>query len=150
MLEQLEADIKTAMLAGDKTTAEALRNVKSVLQSEAINSGTKEQGLSDEQIQKVLARESKKRTEAAELYIKAGATDRAQAELAEKALIEKYLPEQMDEAAVAQIVKQKVAEVDNPTMAQMGQIIGAVRAETGAGADGALIARLVKEQLEQK
>src|SRR5579864_5824771 len=95
--DQIESDLKSALLAGNKTTVETLRTVKSALQNEAINSGVRDSGLSDEAAQKILASEAKKRTEAAEIYAKAGATDRAQAELAEKAIIEKFLPQQMTE-----------------------------------------------------
>ncbi len=147
---QIEADLKSALLAGDKTIVETLRTVKSALQNEAISSGSQDSGLSDEAAQKILAHEAKKRTEAAEIYQKAGAGDRAQAELAEKAIIEKFLPAQMDEAAIEEIVRQEIAKLPAPTMADMGKTIGAVKAQTGAQADGAVIARLVKQALEQK
>ena len=149
ILQQIERDLKAALLGGDKVTTEALRTVKSTLQNEAISLGVRDAGLDDEQAQKVLAKESKKRTEAAELYQKAGAEDRAKAELNEKSIIDKYLPEQMDEAAVKQIVQEEVAKIPQSTPADMGKIIGAVRAKTGGAADGGLIAKLVKESIEQ-
>jgi uncharacterized protein YqeY len=147
MQQQIEQDIKTAMLSGDKQTAETLRGLKSALLNEAISSGTRDSGLNDEQVQKILAREAKKRQEAADLYQQGGSEERAQKELAEKTIIEKYLPEQMDEAEVAKIVDEEVAKVDSPSMQNMGQIIGAVRGRTAGQADGGLIARLVKEKL---
>jgi uncharacterized protein YqeY len=147
MQEQIDKDLKTSLLAGDKAKTETLRTVKSVLLNEAISQGARETGLSDEQVQKVLARESKKRQEAAELYQKGGAADRANAELAEKAIIDSYLPEQMSEDQVTQIVNEEIAKAGSPTQQDMGRIIGAVRARTGATADGALIAKLVKEKL---
>lgn len=145
--QSMESDLKAAMLAGDKTKVETLRTLKSALQSEAISLGTKD-SLDDEQAQKVLSREAKKRVEAAELYEKAGARDRAKIELAEKAIIDSYLPKQMDEAAVLAIVKEEVEKIPDASISNMGQIIGAVRGRTAGSADGALIARLVKEQLE--
>jgi uncharacterized protein YqeY len=147
MQQQIEQDIKTAMLSGDKQTAETLRGLKSALLNEAISSGTRDSGLNDEQVQKILAREAKKRQEAADLYQQGGSEERAQKELAEKTIIEKYLPEQMDEAEVAKIVDEEAAKVDSPSMQNMGQIIGAVRGRTAGQADGGLIARLVKEKL---
>ena len=147
--QQIEGDIKTAMLAGDKTKAETLRGLKSALLNEAIAQGARETGLSDEQVQKVLAKEAKKRSEAAELYKQGGSPERADAELAEKVIIDAYLPAQASEAEVKAAVEQEIAKLENPSVQNMGQIIGAVRAKLGAGADGALIAKLVKEKLAQ-
>jgi uncharacterized protein len=147
MLQQIEKDLKNALLAGDKTKVETLKVIKSSLQYEAMAKKTKLEDLNDEQIQAVLARESKKRAEAAGLYDKAGETERAAREKTEKALIDSYLPAQMDASELEAIVQDELAKANGATMADMGRIIGAVRARAGAGADGALIARLVKEKL---
>ena len=148
MQEQIERDLKTALLAGDKTMAETLRGLKSAILNEAIAQNARDTGLSDEQIQKILAKESKKRQEAADLYKQGGSQDRAQAELAEKAIIDGYLPQQMDESAIIKLVDEQIAAAGSPTMQDMGKIIGAVRAQAGPTADGALIAKLVKERLQ--
>jgi uncharacterized protein len=145
--EQIEKDLKQALLSGDKAKAETLRGLKSALLNEAISQNARETGLTDEQIQKVLAKESKKRQEAADLYKQGGAAERAGAELAEKAIIDAYLPEQMGEDEVAKIVDEEIAKAGQPAMQDMGRIIGAVRARAGGQADGALIAKLVKEKL---
>jgi len=145
--EQIEQDLKQALLSGDKTKAETLRGIKSALLNEAISLGARDSGLTDEQIQKILAKESKKRQEAADLYKQGGAEERASAELAEKSVIDGYLPEQMSEAEVVKIVEEQIAKVEQPTMHDMGRIIGAVKSSSGGQADGALIAKLVKEKL---
>jgi uncharacterized protein len=150
MQDQIDKDLKEAMLAGDKAKAETLRGVKSALLNEAIATGARDTGLSDEAIQKILARESKKRQEAADLYTQGGADDRAGKELAEKTIIDSYLPEQLSEEAVAQIVGEEIAKVPDASPQDMGRIIGAVRARAGGTADGALIAKLVKEKLGEK
>jgi uncharacterized protein len=147
MQDKIEQDLKQALLSRDKPKTETLRNLKSSLLNEAIAQGTRDSGLSDEQIQKILARESKKRQEAADLYQKGGAPDRASAELAEKSIIDAYLPEQLGEEAVAKVVDEEIAKAGSPDMQQMGQIIGAVRGRLGGRADGALIAKLVKDKL---
>lgn len=147
MQEQIDKDLKEALLAGDKAKAETLRNLKSALLNEAIATGARQTGLSDESIQKILTRESKKRQEAADLYKQGGADERASQELAEKTIIDAYLPEQMSQDEIAQIVSEEIAKVDGGSMQNMGQIIGAVRGRTAGSADGALIARLVKEKL---
>jgi uncharacterized protein len=147
MQQQIEEDLKQALLSGDKAKTETLRNVKSALLNEAISQGARETGLSDVQIQKILARESKKRQEAADLYTQGGAADRAAAELAEKVIIDAYLPEQLGEVAIAKLVDEEISKAGSPTIQDMGRIIGAVRAQAGGTADGALIAKLVKEKL---
>jgi uncharacterized protein YqeY len=149
MQDEIERDIKTALLAGDKVKAETLRNIKSALLNEAISQGARDTGLSDEQVQKILARESKKRQEAADLYKQGGADDRASAELAEKTIIDAYLPEQMGEGQVAKIIDEEIAEAGQVSLQDMGRIIGAVKSRTAGSADGALIARIVKEKLSR-
>lgn len=149
MQEKIESDLKAALLGGDKAKVETLRGLKSAILNEAIAQGAKDSGLNEEQIQKVLARESKKRAEAADLYKKGGNSQRAEAELAEKAIIDAYLPEQVDESAVAAAVDEEINKLGAPTTADMGKIISAVKAKLGAGADGATIARIAKEKLEQ-
>lgn len=149
MQEQIDQDLKQALLSGDKAKTETLRGLKSALLNEAIAQNARDTGLSDEQIQKVLAKESKKRQEAADLYKQGGSEERAGAELAEKAIIDAYLPEQMSEEQIAKIVDEEVDKTDSPTMQDMGRIIGAVRSRAGGQADGALIARLVKDKLNQ-
>ena len=148
MQEKLERDLKTAMLAGDKVRTEVLKGLKNALQYEAVSVNAADRKLSDEQIQKALAREAKKRQEAADIYRQGGSAERAQAELAEKKIIEEYLPQQMGEAAIADLVKEEIAKIDNLSMANMGQIIGAVKTKAGASADGSVIARIVKQELE--
>jgi uncharacterized protein YqeY len=148
MLDELQRDIKTALLAREKETVETLKGIKTALQYEAVAQKLKIEDLNDDQIQKVMAREAKKRQDTAELYKSAGELERADKELREKAVIAKYLPVQLDEAAVATIVEEEISKLDSASVKQMGQIIGAVRAKTGGQADGSLIARLVKERLE--
>jgi hypothetical protein len=112
-----------------------------------VATGKRESGLSDEEVIKVLAKESKQRQESAEVYKQGGSPDRAEAELAEKAIIDAYLPEQMSEDEVAKIVDAVIADTGASGQQAMGQVIGAVRGKTQGRADGALIARLVKERL---
>jgi uncharacterized protein YqeY len=148
MLEQkIEADLKTAMLAKDSQKVITLRGLKSALLNVKIAEGKRDSGLTDEEVEKVLAKEAKKRQESADLYKQGGDESRAEAELAEKAIIDAYLPEQLGEVEVAAIVDQVVAETGASGQQAMGQVIGAVRTRTKGAADGALIARLTKEKL---
>jgi uncharacterized protein len=147
MQEQIDKDLKSALLAGDRAKVETLRGLKNALQYEAVASGSKDRSLTDEQIQRVLAREAKKRQEAADLYQQGGNQERANAELAEKQVIETYLPEQASEEEIRKTVEEEIAKLGSPTLADMGKVIGAVRGRLGASADGATIAGLVKERL---
>jgi uncharacterized protein YqeY len=147
MQEKIESDIKAAMLSGDKAKAEILRGLKTALQYEAVSAGSQDRSLSDESVQKVLARESKKRQDTAEIYQKAGESQRAEAELAEKKIIDGYLPEQLSEEEIQKAVDEEIKNLNATSAADLGKVIGAVRQRLGAQADGATIARLVKEKL---
>lgn len=143
MIEKIEADLKTAMLGGDKAAVELLRGLKSALNNEQIS---KRAELSEEEIVSVLRREAKKRDEAAQLYKQGGADAKADAELSERALIERYLPAQMDEAELVKLVDNAIEKVGKDP-AKTGQIIGQVMASARGQADGATVARLVAERL---
>jgi len=144
---QIEADIKQAMLAGDKTLVETLRGLKSAILYAEVAAGTRGED-DDQAVQTVLSKEAKKRQESADLYKQGGNDEKAQAELTEKQVIAKYLPEQMDEAAVSKIVDEVIAELGATSAQQMGQVIGKVRERTQGQADGGVIARLAKEKLQ--
>ncbi len=145
--QRLEQDIKAALLSGDKTRAGTLRVVKAVLINVKVEKGKRDSGLSDEEVQAVLAKESKKRQESADLYEQGGNQEKAKAELAEKAVIDSYLPEQLSEADIARLADDFISRTDAKGPQAMGQVIGQIKAQAGASADGAVIARIVKEKL---
>src|SRR5688572_3773311 len=125
---QLDQDLKVALLAGDKTLAMTLRGLKSVILYAEVAKGSREQGLSDEEIVGLLTKEAKKRQESADLYKQGGNEEKANAELAEKKVIEKYLPEQMSEEDLQKIVDDVMKELNLTSMQDMGKLIGAVKA----------------------
>lgn len=147
--QQIDADIKSAMLAGEKTLVTTLRGLKAAILNEEVASGTRETGLSDDKVVVLLQKEAKKRQESADLYAQGGNADKQQAELAEKEVIAQYLPQQLGEDEIKALVEEAVASAGATGMQQMGHVIGAVKARAGASADGAIIARLVKEKLAQ-
>jgi len=148
MLEQkIEQDIKTALLAGDAQRVSVLRGVKSALLNEKVAKGKRDSGLGDDEVLAVLGKEAKKRQESADLYEQGGDATRQQAELAEKAIIEEYLPEQLGEDEIAKLVDEAIAATGAEGPKAMGQVIGQVKQKAGASADGALIARITKEKL---
>lgn len=146
--DDITADLKTAMLARDEFVTTTLRGLKAAILNEEVAKGLRDEGLSDEAIEQLIARESKKRDEAAKLFEQGGNQVSADKERAEKELLSKYLPEQLSEADVVKLVDDAVADIQPDGMKDMGRVIGAVKAKAGNTADGALVARLVKEKLQ--
>src|ERR1700742_584476 len=125
--QQIEQDLKTALLAGDKERALVLRALKSVILYAEVAKGVRDQGLPDDEIITLLSKEAKKRQESADLYAQGNSLERQATELAEKATIEGYLPKQLDEAAIVKIVDEVIAGLENVSPQAMGQVIGAVK-----------------------
>src|SRR6185503_16408859 len=133
--EQIEKDLKTALLAGDKQSALVLRGLKSTILNVEIEKGAREQGLPNDQVMAVFAKEAKKRQESADMYQQGGSPDRAKAELEEKTIIEKYLPKQMDDDELAKIIDEAIASIGAAGPQAMGQVIGTVKGKVGGQAD---------------
>lgn len=145
--KRIEQDLKDAMLGGDKQRVSTLRVVKSAILYAEVAKGSRGVGLSDPEIIELLSKEAKRRQDTAELYQNAGETERARAELAEREIIESYLPKQLSEAELERIVQKVITERRAISLQEMGQIIGEVKKRVGGSADGARIARIVKEGL---
>ena len=144
---RINADLKSAMLGRDAFLTELLRGLKSAIQYEEVAKNKREEGLSDSEIEQVLAREAKKRDESAEMFDKGGNAEKADKERREKEVIQTYLPKQLSEEELAVIVNEEIAASGASGPQAMGQVIGKVRARVGQAADGAMIARLVKEKI---
>ena len=150
MLEdKLNQDLKAAMIAGDKSLVTTLRGLKSALLYAKIAGQVRDKVMPDSEVIAVLQKEAKKRQESADLYLQGGSHEKADAELFEKRIIEQYLPAQLSEEEVKKLVEDVAGELGSVSQANMGQLIAAVRQRAGGAADGALIARLVKERLTQ-
>lgn len=147
LIEQINADLKTAMLARDEFTTTTLRGLKAAILNEEVAKGVRDTGLGDEAIEQLIAREAKKRDEAAKLFEQGGNQPSADKERAEKVLLVQYLPEQLSEDDIKTLVDEIVADIKPEGMKDMGRVIGAVKAKVGNSADGAIVARLVKERL---
>ena len=145
--ERINDEMKAALLGGDRFVGETLRNLKAAILNEEVALGKRESGLSDEEIEKVVAREVKKRGESAKLYRENDRAELAEPEEAEAEVLKKFLPEQLSEAALQAIVEQKIAELGASGPAAMGQVIGAVKAAVGNKANGATLAAIVKTTL---
>jgi len=146
--QQLDDDIKAALLGGESLRVETLRGLKNViLYADVAAKKRDDGGISDDEVLGLFAREVKKRQESADLYVQGGSQERADKELAEKAIIERYLPQQLSEGELTQMIDAVIKEQGAEGMQAMGKVIGAVKAGAGTAADGALIAKLVKERL---
>ncbi len=145
--QEIEQDLKTALLGGDKYKALTLRGLKSAILYAEVAQGKRDDGLDDAGVTDVLAKEAKKRQESADLYLQGGNKERAETELEEKKIIEKYLPQQLSEEDINTEVEDYLSKEPASGMQDMGRVIGAVKAKLGASADGAVIARIVKERL---
>jgi uncharacterized protein YqeY len=149
MLEtKLEQDIKSALLAGDRLAATTLRGLKASLLNVKVAQNKRESGLTDDEVIEVFSKESKKRQESADLYSQAGDKQRTDKELEEKAIIDGYLPEQLDEESLGKLVDEAILETGVKDIKSMGQVIGFVKTKAGPGADGSLIAKLTREKLQ--
>jgi uncharacterized protein YqeY len=138
-LEQAQADVRTAMKAGERERAAALRMIVDSLQQDA------KLGKGDEVA--VLQRERKKRLEAEQAFRDAGRTEQADAESFEAGLIEAYLPDQLSDEELTELVEAAIAETGATERRQMGQVMGALMPKVGGRADGKRISSAVQEKL---
>jgi uncharacterized protein YqeY len=139
-------DIKAAMIARDAKKLEALRAIKAALLIEKTKDGTT--GEIPESIElSLLQKLVKQRKESAEIYKGANREDLAEKELYDAAIIEKYLPQQLPESDVREIIRNIIAESGATSMKDMGKVMGQANKELAGQADNKLISALVKEIL---
>lgn len=139
---KIDQDTANAMKAGESQRVGVLRLIKTSLKNEAIKLG---RDLSDEEAMSVLVREAKQRRDSISAYQSANRPELAETEQQELEIIEDYLPKQLSEAELKAMIDEAVTTAGEN--ANMGAVIGAVKAKTGASADGALVAKLVRERL---
>jgi uncharacterized protein YqeY len=146
IMERLQADMVKAMKEKDADTLSTLRMLKAALM-EAKTAKPKEATLSAEEEVEVLQRYVKKRRETIEINAKHGRADLNASEEREIAVTQRYLPEMVSEAALAEIVKQAVASTGAAGPKDMGRVIGAVMAQVKGRAEGGTVSRLVRQAL---
>jgi uncharacterized protein len=139
ILPKVQEDVRTAMKAGERDRANALRMVVDALQQDA------KLGKGDEIA--VLQRERKKRLEAAEAFERGGRGESADAERTEAELISAYLPEQLSDEELAQLVSAAIEETGASEQKQMGQVMSALMPKVGGRADGKRVSQAVREKL---
>jgi uncharacterized protein len=146
---QLRADLTDAIRSQDEITVATIRLALAAIQKAEV-AGDTPVVLTDQQIVELLRGEAKRRAEAAELYEQGGRTELAERERAQAKALDRYLPTEMDDAALDAIIAEEVeaAKADGATGGKaMGQVIKAVRARAGAEASGGRVAAAVKAAL---
>ena len=146
--EQINNDLKAALLGGNRFVADTLRNLKAAILNEEVATGRRDEGLDDTEIEGIIAREVKKRNESKALYDQNGRPELAEVEQNEIEVLAAYLPQQLTEDEIQAVINEVVAELGATDMRAMGQVIGAVKAKCGTAADGATVAKLVKTTLQ--
>ncbi|MEX2639400.1 MAG: GatB/YqeY domain-containing protein [Balneolales bacterium] len=142
------ADLKTAMKNKDAARLNVLRSLKASIQQKEISERKGGQGeLSDEQVTSVLMKSAKQRRESIDQYEKYDRMDLAEPEKIELAIIESYLPKMLSEDEIRPVIKKIIDETGSTSPQDMGRVMGRVMPELKGKADGAIINKIVKEQL---
>jgi uncharacterized protein len=139
ILERVQADTREAMKAGERERVGALRMVTNALQQEAKEGGGDEVA--------VLRRERKRRLEAAEAYREGGSPERAEAEEAEAEVISAYLPAELSDEKLAELVDAAIADSGAKNPSEMGKAMGAAMPKVDGRADGKRVSAMVRERL---
>jgi uncharacterized protein len=143
-LQQIESDLVSAMKAKDQIAVDTLRGLKTRIQNQKVS---KMADLSGEEIEALVRSEVKRRKEASESFKTGGRMDQSDKEMEEAGILEKYLPAQMPEEQIAAIVEEVISS-NSYTASDFGKAMGALKVKAGSSADGAVLARILKEKLK--
>ncbi len=146
VLEELNQDMKVAMKAKDRESLITIRMLKSALQNEQINKGDE---LTEDEELTVLAREKKQRIESLNEFKDADRKDLVEKLEKELSIVDQYLPEQLSEQEIFQIVRDTVEQTGADSMKDMGKVMGAVLPKVKGKADGSLVSSIVKQELSK-
>lgn len=142
--DEINREFKIAFKAHDDFAKTVIGGLKSAILYEEVAKNKKDEGLSDAEIEQVVAKQIKQREDAAELYAKNGAPEKAENEKNEAKILAKFLPAQLSDAELLAKIRE-IAESGNFAENQRGQLIGAVKKSVLNAADGGRIAKMVGE-----
>jgi uncharacterized protein len=145
--ERINNDLKAAMISGNRFLANVLRGLKAVILNAEVEEGKRESGLEDIVIERLIAKEVKKRYESADIYKSSERLDLAEDEIKEAEYIAQYLPAQVSEDDIRQAVKASIEELGAVDTKMLGKVITSVKDRFGTSADNAKIASIAKELL---
>jgi uncharacterized protein YqeY len=144
--DRLQADLTNAMRSGDKVATATLRMTLTAITNEEV-SGKQARELSDDDVLKVILKESKKRRETAEVFQGAGRSDLAEREIEEAVVLDAYLPAQLTDEELTELVRAAIAEAGATGQHQMGAVMKLVQPRVSGRADGKRVSDEVKAQL---
>lgn len=143
--QRITEEMKAAMKAGDKVRLDTIRSIRAAI-LEFQKSGI-DREMNDDDAQKILINQAKKRKDAAEIYSGANRQDLADKELAELKVIEEFLPKQLTEDEIREFIKAFIAKVGAEGMKDMGKVMGPAMKELSGKADGNSVQKIVRELL---
>jgi hypothetical protein len=147
--ENLKEELKEAMKEKSETKILVIRDLLTAFTNEAIKTGKKAQSiLEDEEALKVIKRKAKQRKDSIESFEKGGREDLIEKEKAELEIIEEYLPEQLSDEELEEVVNKVIEETGAMEMSDMGRVIGKVMEKVGNQAEGGRVSEIVKEKLQ--
>lgn len=148
MLKQkLQEELKQSMLAKDTLRTSVLRMVLSAINYYEIQKGGAGYEATDEDVLSVIQKEAKQRRDSIEQFQKGGRQDLVDKETKELELLQAYLPQQMNEDEIRNLVKEAIAQTQSTTIADMGKVMGALMPKVKGKADSTLVSKLVKKEL---
>ncbi len=145
--KQIQDELKQSMLAKDSSKTSVLRMVISAIGYYEIQKGGAGYEATDEDVQSVLQREAKQHRDSVEQFQSAGRTELVEKEKKELEILEAYLPAQMGEDEIRQLVKDAISQTGASSASDMGKVMGALIPKTKGKADGGLVSKIVKESL---
>jgi uncharacterized protein YqeY len=145
---ELKEELKQSMLARNTIKTSTLRMVISALGYYEIEKGGAGYEATDEDVQQVLIKQAKQRRDSIEQFKAGGRDELAENENKELVIIESYLPEQMSEVEVRQLVEEAITETGAANISDMGKVMGALMTKVKGKADGSVVSRIVREKLQ--
>lgn len=143
LLEKIDQDLKNALKEKNENITSALRNLKAAIKNAEID---KKSALSDDEVAKVIAKKVKQHKDSIESFKSGGREDLVAIEQSQMSVLEAYLPKQMGESEVEEIVKTTIAKL-NPTPSDFGKVMKEVMNQVAGRADGSIVSKLVKQHL---
>ncbi len=147
LAEQLVADLRAAMVAGDTTRRDVIRYLRAAITNARID---KHRELTDDEIQDVIRGQVKQRRDSIDMFRKGGRDDLVEAETAQISVLQEYLPQQLDEDEVREIVQRVAEEIGVQGPRDMGRLMPALMTATGGRVEGRTLSALARSELERR
>lgn len=146
--EKILGDLKEALKSGDNFKRDVLRLLSSAIKNTEIEKLKKEEGLNDQEIIDVVKKAVKQRKDSVEQYEKGGRSDLAEKEKKEIDVISIYLPSQMDEEKIREIIKEVIIRIGAASQKDFGKVMGMAMKKVQGQADGDMVKKIVEKELK--